>query len=382
MDRLTSTQITKIAKATAGQRTNPLWQRVREKRLTASFFGTAIRLARSKNATQIKEFKDRLFIDKNLANIPPIKWGTVNEKKAISEYEHEFGYHVKETGIWLFPDGYLGASPDGLVFDGDKLIGLIEVKCPWAIRRTLFSNSNEMVKALPYLCFPKNLNPEHDYYHQVQGQLAATGASWCDFFVWTPHNYLCIRILPDENWKKINIPMLNKFYCEHLMRPEDDILLEPTLQLKNLKLDGMDVDPQPLDISVVLNPHGPSEELLCCAVIESITMHIARRLRLIHLRGANPVPGWWDTITSAEWDLALKLICYKCVKRYCMYYQSMADKDPAHQWVTRPEVDWSVLLKDPKSIFAIGLPYYVSKLYGYPDFPELPCMCLYYPPDI
>lgn len=60
-------------------------------------------------------------------------------------------------------------SPDGLV--GDDL--LVEVKCPYTVRNTLVTGIT-----VPYLL--KNdegklcLQPSHDYYYQIQGQMFIT----------------------------------------------------------------------------------------------------------------------------------------------------------------------------------------------------------------
>lgn len=50
----------------------------------------------------------------------------------------------------------------------------------------------------------KMLKKHHPYYAQVHGQMAMTGALWCDFFVYSSHGHHMERIAFDEEyWKNI-----------------------------------------------------------------------------------------------------------------------------------------------------------------------------------
>ena len=42
------------------------------------------------------------------------------------------------------------------------------------------------------------LKKDHAYYYQVQGQLAITGARWCDFFIWIGTSVHLERVYADE----------------------------------------------------------------------------------------------------------------------------------------------------------------------------------------
>ena len=69
----------------------------------------------------------------------------------------------------------LGASPDRLVEENDTL-GLAEIKCPYSV----FGRSIKEVCQHPNFCCDisnstPSLKPEHEYYYQIQGQLAITG---------------------------------------------------------------------------------------------------------------------------------------------------------------------------------------------------------------
>ena len=258
MDTLNKADIQEIVTATLGQRSNPLWLTMRRGRLTASSFGRVLQLARSGNPLAIAKFRKDTFSPCDLSRVPAIKWGVEHEADAIAEYERETGFRVMPTGLWLFEDGYLGASPDGKVYNGDTLVGILEVKCPWSIRNRCLESTADWLAHLPYLTRPKCLARNHQYYQQVQGQLAATGAPWCDFFIWTTNKTLRITIKPDHEWSQTSLPLLKNCYLNHILRAEDKNLIYHYVTSSSTQTDHphhVDLDPETA-CDCVLHPKG------------------------------------------------------------------------------------------------------------------------------
>ena len=93
-------------------------------------------------------------------------------------------------GIFInteFP--FLGATPDGSVYDPNELeqpYGYLEVKCPYSVRdRT----PEEAWSASNFYCNLDStrklkLKETHQYFAQVQGQMAIGEHMWCDFVVY------------------------------------------------------------------------------------------------------------------------------------------------------------------------------------------------------
>ena len=79
------------------------------------------------------------------------------------------------------------ASPDGIVLSDGKMIGTIEIKCPYTCRDMSVRNGCKNVKS--FFCELVDdrirLKINHQYYYQVQGAMAVAGVEWCDFIVWT-----------------------------------------------------------------------------------------------------------------------------------------------------------------------------------------------------
>ena len=81
--------------------------------------------------------------------------------------------------------------------------GLVEVKCPYTHRHvtpTQVCRDKGFCSALVVGVDGKEhlaLRRSHLYYSQVQGQMAITGRSWCDFVIFTEKSISVERILFD-----------------------------------------------------------------------------------------------------------------------------------------------------------------------------------------
>ena len=169
---LTPERIREIAHLTIGQRNNPLWHAHRKNRFTASQFGKILNLYRENLDDEwnrsFENFKNELLSNKPPENAPPLIWGQDHEEVAIKEYEKKTGLKVLETGIWIFPNAQLAASPDGLILDPldpNKIIGCLEIKCPWRLRNFKIMNNSDWNTHLDYLDKANNLFQSHPYYH-------------------------------------------------------------------------------------------------------------------------------------------------------------------------------------------------------------------------
>ena len=114
----------------------------------------------------------------------------------------------RPVGLVVHPDHpMMAATPDGIV---TKDL-LLEVKCPssakdvplkeLAASRSFFLNSNLRLKH------------SHEYYTQVQVQMACIGAKQCDFFVWTPNETVCDRIAADPAFMN-KLDKISEFHPE------------------------------------------------------------------------------------------------------------------------------------------------------------------------
>jgi len=93
---------------------------------------------------------------------------------------------------------------------------------------------------LNFLTSDNQLSKSHGYYHQVQAELYATQAAWCDFFVWCPSGYLNIRVYPDLIWQSITLPAIQNYFINKILRPTNNprqLVLQIELLIQNLKIE-------------------------------------------------------------------------------------------------------------------------------------------------
>ena len=166
----------RIEGKTRSQSQSLLWHAERARRITASRCGKI--LGQRWNEALLGS----VLYPKPFKNIPPpIQWGVEKEKIALKEYvsvmrsNGHTNLTAEACGFIIHPtQGWLGASPDGVVTDPSAVgqeIGILEIKCPYS-KRDL--HPNEACKDDCFYCTMYDntlqLKRDHQYYHQVQLQ--------------------------------------------------------------------------------------------------------------------------------------------------------------------------------------------------------------------
>ena len=121
-------------------------------------------------------------------------WGKDNEPLAIETYiQHMAALNkiitVGQTGLIINPSfPCLGASPDGLLTDSSNTDpnGILEIKCPYKYRDV---DPCEAAANKDFCCELAGdtitLKRNHNYFYQIQGQMAISSRKWCDFVIYT-----------------------------------------------------------------------------------------------------------------------------------------------------------------------------------------------------
>lgn len=194
--------------ATRAQSSCGEWHQLRRPRLTASRF---------REICQVREGTEHSLADRILQGTrttAAMKRGLEMEADAIWEYCQMKRVNHYPCGFVIHPDApWLGASPDGLIFDPSEpcQFGLIEIKCP---------NVKSYVDC-PYLKMSLGkleLKQTHAYYSQVQGQMLITGINWCDFVVSAEEDILIQRIYKDSDMLDVIKERVDRFYFHVYMQ--------------------------------------------------------------------------------------------------------------------------------------------------------------------
>ena len=124
--------------------------------------------------------------------------------------------NVYPCGVIISPTApWLAASPDRRIVcpSRDPPFGLLEIKAPQAV-------SLENVECLCKANGHYKLKQNHNYFYQIQCQLAVTGLLWSDFIVYLPNNpeqYHIEHIQFDPSlWQQVK-NKLDYFYFSYFM---------------------------------------------------------------------------------------------------------------------------------------------------------------------
>ena len=209
---------------TAEQSNSPRWYTERVCRLTASKFGLIAKRREGYMATLV----DQLLYSAPPTTAGPLKFGQDNEPIAVSLYEEHMrskGHlvDVQQTGLQIHQTiPFLAASPDRLVNDPscEPSAGLLEVKCMPSIS----SQPESHVGKKKGFCLVEDgksagLSERHSYFYQIQGQLACTGRSWCDFAIMSRSQDLYVeRVWFNDNFWQPVCRRLVRFFKQFLVR--------------------------------------------------------------------------------------------------------------------------------------------------------------------
>ena len=385
-------QIKEIAFETTGQRDNYQWVQMRRGKLTSSNFGQAIAAFQNPHPANIERVRESVFFPKDLSRIPAIQWGTDHENDGVDAYVQTSGYIVKPTGIWLYENGYMGASPDGLVYpskDATSPCGIVEIKCPYSLRNKEIK-ATFMWSQLSYLTERAQLKRNHEYYHQVQGAMYAVRVPWCDFCVWTPKNkLLVIRVCKDACWGDVNLGRLEQFYHKHLMRQEDKPLsdveaIEESCDEFEDAMEDMSAEMQPTphrDLTAILYPVGESNKELRTIFASAFELHLARLINenLVYSRSGSK----WTLAVDTYWNIVVRSVCETCLRSLfkSLWYANARrstqceSQDVVTRILNEDEFYWSTMLYDPEFVGTVR-----NSLMGYQPTKDarMPsCTCRY-----
>ena len=136
--------------------------------------------------------------------------GRVQEENAIKKFEAKTGKTVDKCGLFIdLEHSFLAATPDGIVRGEDALL---EVKCPYEGRTSKIKPG----KRFPFLkdtADGPKLRTNHNYWFQVQGQLAICQREYCYFVTYTFCDVLILKIKADPQFFRSKmLPKLTEFF--------------------------------------------------------------------------------------------------------------------------------------------------------------------------
>lgn len=152
-------------------------------------------------------------------------WGQAHESDAIAQYVQEMQKNHQDfthsrTGVFLSTEyPYLAATPDASVSCKCCGKGVAEAKCPYSLAQTGIPK----VAVSQNFCLDNgddgglHLKRSHQYFFQVQTQMAICNVSYCDFIVWTPSSTHIERVQRDDAFIDTLLSRARSFFVRAIM---------------------------------------------------------------------------------------------------------------------------------------------------------------------
>eukprot|EP00795_Rhopilema_esculentum_P014253 gene14253-5279_t len=208
---LSQTVIQNIESATCGQSSNDCWKQHRLYLITASNFYSAA----ANKVEPSSELKSMFYSSFSSTST---QHGQLNESHVRSLYletltnEGICDAHIDEPGLIISGmHFFLGASLDGIIWDGEDSWGL-EIKCPSSILMTRIFFSQRKARFN---------SKTHKFFYQIQGQMFCTGLKRVDLVVWfgDQQSLFIQKHDFDEDFVKNSIPpQLSHFYTRAVLQ--------------------------------------------------------------------------------------------------------------------------------------------------------------------
>ena len=94
---------------------------------------------------------------------------------------------------------------------------LLEIKCPFKYRNSQPASITDESFYLHKVGSEVTLDKKHDYYYQVQGQMAIWKKPYCDFICWTTKELIITRIQADGNFFEELRPVFEFFFAKYIL---------------------------------------------------------------------------------------------------------------------------------------------------------------------
>lgn len=267
-----------VEEATRNQAQSFTWYEQRAGRVTGS---TVFAVAHSSIEKTARSLVKKLCSDKqSFLNVPALNWGREKENVALEIYKNissdpEFvpesislaecfvhsNFEIRPIGLVISGrTPWLAASPDSCVFCSCCEYGVVEVKCPFSLREK--SLLQEIDEGNFYVVRDTDgtfmLRESHQYYYQVQLEMYCTDTRYCDFFVWTPAEFVCIRIEKNETFLRHLVETCTRYWKEVVLK-----------ELLQRNFEHEDTVANNNDIRTCKKCHSDKDDMLNCLECQS-----------------------------------------------------------------------------------------------------------------
>ena len=134
--------------------------------------------------------------------------------RSVQTFLNPTGLKIEEAKFYIRQSHpFLGATPDGIIGKDNDIDSVVEVKCPYS--------SRWIGQRLKWIQLENDgtygLEPENQYWYQVQTQMFVTGARQCVFRVFTPKMTWIMVVPRDQLFIDRTIHELTVYYVNEYL---------------------------------------------------------------------------------------------------------------------------------------------------------------------
>lgn len=210
----------KICIDSVKQSETSVWYKQRYLRITASSRAHRIKTRVDDFEKLAQQFKKTKYKG---ALTDAMRWGLNNESKAKQKFTDTTKQEIWDVGLVIhLSQPFLAASPDGII-QGPNGFELLEVKCPYTCKETKIIGCvyGKKISYVDYLeindADEAELKKSHQYYTQIQFSLYVLSIENCNFFVYSPKDYVLVRVERNEQFLSSLIPKIENFYFHYFL---------------------------------------------------------------------------------------------------------------------------------------------------------------------
>lgn len=207
LSTITEVQQETIERQTVGQHTNIMWRKQHTLRLTSSKFGVICRATGRKDLSRLA---DQLVSPRSFT-CRSVQHGLKYEAVAVQMFQAQYSATAPCVMFVCLDALWLAATPDQIVSD----TAILEVKCPYVAKDKCINPAT-----VPYLKDIDNtlqMDRNHAYFYQIQGQLLCSNRELCYFCVYTLEDMKVLEIRRDRKFIAEMIPQLQRFFQEYFL---------------------------------------------------------------------------------------------------------------------------------------------------------------------
>ncbi|CAG9770080.1 unnamed protein product [Ceutorhynchus assimilis] len=196
------------------------WFTHRLGRITASLFKKCCRTKIDKPSISLIK---RICYPTKL-RVRAMEYGCEHEKYALKDFlsymtQQHHNFQIRKCGLYIDPElWFFGATPDGIVSCSCCGVGVLEIKCPYCVQfKSILDLTQNKYSFLKEVNGELQIKKDHDYYYQVQMQMAITKLKYSYLVGWCRKDFAYCKIVFNSSFWTDNSDIAKQFFFDIIL---------------------------------------------------------------------------------------------------------------------------------------------------------------------